>query len=343
MSHHEEQASESGGLLADAMRIACVRIRALIVATVLLAGSAGDGVAKGEGPTSIAAGFGSLWIGMGNGDVLRFDAESGREQARVKGGPTGFVHGLALAHDAVWVVRDRVTRVDPRYNATRDVPNTESATAFGIAAGAGAVWIADDGANEILRIDPDRARLTARVRVPGRAWGVVAGPRTVIVVSVPTHGPVTGPEGTRVLYRLDPKTNELSAPLARVRCDVGVAVGSQAVWTLNACTGVLARRDPQTLKILRQRPMHVLSQTPVLGFGSLWLARRGGTLRVDQTTLRVLAVIPARSVVVAVGAGYVWALDVGGIRRRPSVRKIDPRTNVVVRSPIFVAASAAQR
>ena len=316
-----------------------MRICALIASALLLAANAGDGVAKGEGPTSIAAGFGSLWVGMGNGDVLRFDAESGRQEARLKSGPTGFVHGLAVGYDAVWVVRDRVTRVDPRRNATRDIPKTGSATSFGIAAGAGSVWVSDDGSNEILRIDPDQARLLARIRIPGRAWGVAAGPGNVIVVSVPTKGPVSGPGGARFLRRLDPKTNEVSAPLARLTCDVGVAVGSDAIWTLDACTGILARRDPHTLKLGRQKAMHVLSQTSVLGFGSLWLARRGGTLRVDPTTLRVLADIPARSVTVAVGSGYVWALDVGGARRRPSVRKIDPRTNRVVGSPVFLAAN----
>jgi streptogramin lyase len=320
----------------------CVGICVLVACAVLLAANAGDGVAKGEGPTSLAAGFGSLWVGMGNGDVLRFDAESGRREARLKSEPTGFVHGLVVGYDAVWLVRDRVTRVEPRHNATRDIPKTGSATAFGIAAGAGSVWVADDGANEILRIEPDRVRVLAHIRIPGRARGVAAGPGNVIVVSVPTEGPVSGPGGVRFLRRLDPKTNELSAPLARLTCDVGVAQVSHAIWTLDACTGILTRRDPHTLKVRGQKAVHVLSQAPILGFGSLWLARRGGTLRVDPTTLSVVADIPARSVTVAVGSGYVWALDVGGARRRPSVRKIDPRTNRVVGSPVFLAANSAR-
>lgn len=315
-----------------------MRVSTLIASVVLLATVAGDGAAKGEGPTSIAAGFGSLWVGMGNGEVLRFDAESGRLRGRLKSGPTGFVHGLAVGYGAVWVLRDRVTRVDPRHNVARDIPRTGSTTAFGIAApGAGSVWVADDGSDEILRIDPERGKLIARIRVPGRAWGVAAGPRNVVVVSVPTEGPVSGPQGVRFLRRIDPKTNEVSTPLARTTCDVGVTVGLQAVWTMNACTGNLARRDSHSLKVRRQRAMKMLSQTPVLGFGSLWLARRGGTLRVDPMTLRVLAEIPVRSVAVGVGAGYVWGLDSGGVGRGPSIRRISPRTNRVVGSPILLA------
>jgi hypothetical protein len=314
-----------------------VRVRAVIVVGVVLAVGAGDAAAKGEGPTSFAAGFGSVWVGMGNGDVLRFDAQSGGRQARLRGGPAGFVHALAVGYGAVWVVRDRVVRIDPGHRLTVGIPGTKFGTAFAIAAGAGSVWVADDGANDILRIAPKRAKLIARVDVPGRAWGVAAGRQNVIVIAVPTNGPVNGPEGPRLLRRLNPKTNELSRPLARLTCDAGIAVTSRAVWTLSACTGVLARRDPGTLEVRRERAMHVLSQTPIFAFGSLWLARRGGTLRVDPTTLRVRAVIRARSVVLAVGAGFVWAFDAGGPQRRPALRRIDPRTNRVIGSPIRFA------
>lgn len=303
---------------------------ALLGSFVMLLGAAGDGAAKGFGPTSIAAGFGSAWIGMGNGDVLRIDAALDGDERRLGDTPVGFVHGLVASAGAIWVVRDRVTRVDPRRNTVRDVPGTASASFFSISAGAGAVWVADDGSNTILRIDPKRVRLEARIRVPGRLWGVAAGPGDVIVVSVPTRGPVNGPGGVRLLRRLNPRTNRLSPPIAQLGCDVGIAVGPRTVWTLDACTGTLARRDPSTLRVVRQARITVLSQTPVVGFGSLWLASRGGTLRVDPITLRIRAVIPARSVALAVDSKSVWALDIGGRRRQPAVRKIDPRTNAVV-------------
>jgi virginiamycin B lyase len=305
-----------------------------VLAAIALATVAGDVAAKGEGPTAIAAGFGSLWIGMGNGEVLRFDARSERLEARFKAGPQAFVHALAVGDDALWVLRDRLTRIDARLDHVRDLPRTASPTGFALAAGAGSVWIADDGRNEIVRVDPRLRRVVARVRVPGRAAGVAAGPRGAVVLSVPTSGPITGPDGPRLLRRIDIDNGKLSRPLVRVTCDVGVTVGARAVWTYNACTGVLARRDRRTLAVLRQRAMHVLSQSPAFGFGSLWLARRGGTLRVDPVTLRVVAEIPARSVVVTIGAGYVWAFDAGNPGRRPTIRRIDPRTNRLSGRPI---------
>lgn len=300
----------------------------LLLAVFMVAANAGDGAArsdKGVGPTSLAAGYGSVWIGMGNGDVIRVDGRSGREQARLRVTTTSFVHGIAAAYGAVWALRGGLTRIDPRRNKSRGVRDG-SPTAFTLRVGSGSLWIADDGSNEILRIDPIRERLAARVGVPGRAWGVAAGPKDVVVLSVPGRGPVTGPDGTRFLYRLDPATDRLSPPLARVGCDVGLAVGADAVWSFDSCTGVLARRDSRTLRVVKQVKTGVLSQKPALGFRSVWLASRGGVLRIDPVTLVTVARIPARSLTLAVGGGFVWALD--GLHR--TVRKIDPGTNRVV-------------
>jgi len=300
----------------------------LFLLLVFVAG-VGGAAAKGSGPTSIAVGYGSVWIGTGKGDVLALPTSLVRVRRQLAGGPIGFVHGLTARYGALWILGDRVTRLEPGANVARDVPGTASGSS--ITAGAGAVWV-NDGSNTILRIGPERMRVQARIRVPGRAWGLVAGARTVIVVSVPTPGAVTGPQGVRLLRRLDPKTNHLSPPLARVGCDVGIAVGSYAVWTLDACTGMLARRNPRTLQVERQTPTHVLSQVPVLGFGSIWLASRGGTLRIDPVTLHIRARIPARSLELTVGSGSIWALDTGAGRRPPTIRKIDPTTNRVVKA-----------
>jgi hypothetical protein len=290
---------------------------------------AGDGAArslKGNGPTSIAAAFGSIWIGLGNGEVVRIDARSGREQARFRGPSTAFVRGVVAAYGAVWALRDDVVRIDPRRNVAPDVPRVGSATLSDIQAGAGAIWVVDNGSSEILRIDPKRSDLVARVRALGPAWAVAAGRGGVIVVTGPDHGPVTGPEGPRFLHRLDPRTNELSAPLARVGCEPLVTLGAGVVWTFDFCNGVLARRDPNTLRVVRQTKTGVLSQRPAVGFGSVWLASRGSVRRIDPVTLRVVARIPARSLEVVIGDGYVWALD----NAHFVVRKIDPRTNRVV-------------
>jgi hypothetical protein len=312
-------------------------MRALFVAiaVVLVVFTSAAGVTakelKGDGPTSIAAGFGSVWIGFGSGDIVRLDASSGRRRARFTG--MGFVHGVAAAAGAIWVVGATVTRVDPVTGSKRDVPGLAGADPVEFAAGAGNVWVVDAGSDEILRVDPGRLKIAARVRVPGRAWGVAAEDTEILVLSVPHSGPVTGPAGARLLQRLASRSLRLSAASASLHCDAGMAVGFGAVWTLDACSGSLSRRDSRTLKVERQRKLGVLSQTPALGFGSVWLASRGGVRRIDPRTLRTVAVIRARSLTVIVGDGAVWAFDPA----HDLLRKIDPHTNRVSGTPIVVS------
>jgi streptogramin lyase len=306
--------------------VVCTLAAALVVGAVLLVPSA---VAGGiTGPTTIAFGFGSVWVGLGSGEVVRLDARSGRETARLKGGPTEFVHGLAVGHGALWVLRGRLTRVDPRAGTARDVGGIGSATAFTIAVGKSAVWVADDGANSVMRIDPRRARRVAVIRVPGRAFGLAARGRQVLVVSAPSSGPVTGPGGRRHLHRVDPKTNRLSPPLVELDCDPGIAIGTAAVWTTDPCSGALVRRDPKTLRPSGRIEVPT-SYGITLGFGSVWLVTGNRVLRVDPETLHIRASIAVRGTSAAIGANAVWVLSMGnGIRG--NVTRVDPRTNRVV-------------
>jgi hypothetical protein len=312
------------------VRVLVVLCTVVLVVATCTADVAAKGL-KGDGPTSIAAGFGSVWIGFGSGDIVRFDASSGNPQASISG--IAYVHAITVAFGAIWVVAGGVARVDPATGVTRNVRGLADADLVEVAGGAGALWVVDGGSNEILRIDPRRVKVTARIRVPGRAWGVAAGTHQILVLSVPHRGPVTGPSGTRFLQRLDLRTGRLSAARARLSCDAGMAVGFGAVWTLDACTGSLSRLDARTLRLERQRKLGVLSQTPALGFGSVWLASRGGVRRIDPTTLRTVAVIPARSLTVVVGDAAVWAFDPA----HDMLRKIDPLTNRVVGKPIIIA------
>jgi hypothetical protein len=302
--------------------VRAVSLIALLLILAMTAPEAGAKESKGSGPTSAAAGFGSLWIGFGSGEVVRLDPSTGERLARYRG--AGFVHGLAATAGAIWAISSGgVTRIDPFAGTTRELADAAPADWSEGAAGAGGVWVVDADSNELLRIDPHRLKIAARVRVSGRAWGVAAGTRQVLVLSVPHSGPVTGPAGTRVLRRLDPTSGRFFTARAQLRCDAGMAVGLGAAWTLDSCTGSLSRRDLRTLRVERQQKLRVLSQTPALGFGSIWLASRSGVRRIDPRTLQTVAVIPVHSLTVFVGDAAVWAFD--PVHNR--LNRIDPRTN----------------
>lgn len=282
--------------------------------------------AKGEGPTSIVAAFGSIWIGTGSGAVIRIDARTMRLQRVHRG--RGFVHSLARGYGAVWALQDHVVRIHPKRGQATVLSDTGSATTFELAVGAGAVWVADDGRDVVDRIDPRLTERTATIRIPGRAVGLAAGHEHALVVSVPTRGRVTGPAGIRLLRRLDPHANRVSPPLVRLECDPGIAITRDATWTTDPCAGTLVRRDPKTLAATGARRVGRW-RAPVAGFGSIWLIGQRSVTRVDPETLRVIARIPAGGSVATVGEGAVWLLECWGCDNTV-IHRIDPGANRVV-------------
>jgi streptogramin lyase len=296
----------------------------LLVALTLLDGSASAG--GFTGPVAITAGYGSVWVGLGTGELLEVDPGSAQLRARWLAGnaPYGFVHGLAATAGAVWVAGGNgLERVDPRGRRARRVVFMR--TPFTLVAGAGSLWAARDAQNGLTRVDPRRGRIVATIRVPGRLWGVGAGPVGVVIVRVRTRGPVNGPGGHRVLQRVDLRTNRLSGLGVPLNCDQAIAVGREYVWTSDQCTGRLERRDPRTLRssasltVARDRRL-------VLAFGSVWLVGGGEVVRVDPASMRVTAKVRVRAFTAAPDASALWLLDLGD-GRTGFVRKLDPDTN----------------
>jgi hypothetical protein len=299
----------------------------VLAAAIVVAASrdAAAGPAKGEGPQTIAAAFGSIWVGTGSGAVLRINAKTGDVQAVFRN--TGFVHALAAGFGSIWALQDRVVRIDPRSGRAHELPETGSATTFNLEAGAGAIWVADGGRNAVDRIDPRKSRRVATVRVPGRAWGLAAGRGQVLVVSAPARGPLTGPGGPRELRRIDPATDQLSAPLVRLDCDPLITIARRVIWTVDPCKGKLAARSPETLEATSFRDVPRWG-TPVIGFGSLWVVGSRSLVRLDLNTLRIVARIRVGGASPVVGGGALWLLDYRG-GRGEVIHRIDPHKNRV--------------
>ena len=195
-----------------------------------------------------------------------------------------------------------------------------------LVAAAGDVWAARDP-DRVLRIDGRRGRVVARIRVPGRLWGLGGGPGGVLVQWSPNRSWNMGPAGPRVLRRIDLRTNRLAGRALRIDCDQQVLVTPRAVWTGDQCTRTLTRRDPRTLRPMRSRalPRHSYAR-PLEAFGSLWVAAGDRVLRIHPVTLRVVASIRAGADTIAAGAAAIWVLDAGD-GTVGALRRIDPATN----------------
>ena len=209
-----------------------------------------------------------------------------------------------------------------------EIPVPDDLTAYDIAVGAGAAWVAldegvvDDGGGGVIgRIDPATNEITARIRVERSPYRdqIAATDEAVWVAS-----------GEEIL-RIDPATNEIVARVAiGDRFAAAVAADDTATWVLASSihsddpaqwTGSLVRIDPTSTAIVADIP---LGSFPVgyhdelrLGAGSVWLLGirlldPGGPeygsdlIRVDPATNEIAARIPVGGFHMAVGPKEVW-------------------------------------
>jgi streptogramin lyase len=301
-----------------------VRLYALAAALALLAVSAADArPAKGEGPTSVAVGFGAIWVGTGDGRLLRLDPRTGQVRERLRS--DGHVASVVIASGALWLSDSGlgVVRLEP-YSGP---PSRFVVAAHGpLAVGAGALWAADYGRERVYRIDRRSARVVAAVRVPGRLVSVFAGPAGPFVVYSPTAGPLSGPRGPRLLQRLDPVSARLVARPVPFDCDLTAVVARKVLFTVDFCTWRVARRDPRTLAVLADARAPRTATFAVHAFGSLWISGGSRLVRFDPTTLRVEARLWIRAGVAVRGERRLW------LAGDTTLRALDPRTNRIVRT-----------
>lgn len=231
----------------------------------------------------LASGFGSVWIGgTVNSDVVRLDHDSRRTQARIPAGrrPTGIV----TAAGAVWVV------VSP-----------------------------NDRTSSLLRIDPARNRVTARISMPSvSVWPQLMGDDRALWVLGQEEG-----------VRLDPRRGAITG---RVKWNFGANAFARAfglagdhLW-VRAEDGTLLRFDAHTgARTGQASGPPGPANLAVLPDGGVVVGNEDGTLtRIDGSSGRARwTVRPAvpdvagehgsgrmfRPIVIAGGAAWVLSQD----------------------------------
>ena len=124
-----------------------------------------------------------------------------------------------------------VTRLDPRTARARQRIDPNAGPAA-IAVGADATWIADSGANTVVRVDPTGVLTPIGV---GNGPGAIAiGPGAVWVANT-LAGTVT---------RVDPASRSVMTTIPVGETPTGIAVGAGAVWVANSGDGTVTRIDP---------------------------------------------------------------------------------------------------
>ncbi|MBA3718003.1 MAG: hypothetical protein H0W87_07245 [Actinobacteria bacterium] len=152
----------------------------------------------------------------------------------------------------------------------------------GIAAGFGAVWVANDGGGTLARVDPKTNRVTRRIRVGRGACSVAAGLGFVWVTNYRTGS----------IVRVEPRTFRVrSVKVGAEPFDVLVAAGR--VWATAWGDGRLVELDPEGGHVLRRLDVGHYPAGLAVRAGSIWVGfGRSATsvARIDPRSGRIMQV-----------------------------------------------------
>ena len=108
-----------------------------------------------------------------------------------------------------------------------------------VVSGSDGVWVTDNIAGELLRIDPATGMITHRISLPGSADALADGMGSVWVMD--------RVDGT--VIRVDPATNRVLQTIAVGTAPTGISVGAGAVWVSNGDDATVSKIDPTTTKV----------------------------------------------------------------------------------------------
>lgn len=195
-----------------------------------------------------------------------------------------------------------------------------------MAIGFGSVWVTVAKNNEVVRIDPERNAVQARIPVDKEpCYGIGVGTDRVWVLNCQS----------KTLTRINPKTNKVDLRVP-VKIDSGgegsIAVDERYVWFASdddGHQGTLSQADAKNGRILKR--IHVGKDSAVvkLGFGSVWVisSGEGNVYRVDPAKGKVTKMITVKEGprFSTVAEGSLWVLS----QSDGSVSRIDGQTNNV--------------
>ena len=298
-----------------------------------------------------ASGFSEVACAAGPAKTLleRVDPRTGEvgKEIPLKGLNDAFTQ-VAFGAGSVWVSSgyyemgpapkrgpgDVVFRIDPRTNRVVDRIPVDPPS--GLAFGHGSVWATSAGYGTVSRIDPQRDKVVAKIKVGRGAVDIAADESSGAVWVASGHlpkdyGGYDFPKYSedRNLTRVDPTTNRVVEEIpieAHSQYGGGannVAVGEGAVWVLSG-DGNLLKVDPATNEIaamvsVGDSPSHLA----VYG-GGVWAmvqVKEFRLVRVDPHTMNIVAsedIGPIPKIgtgALAAGGGYVWFSSGEGLAR----------------------------
>ncbi len=266
---------------------------------------------------TLAVGGSTAWVACKEqARIVRISLPAGRKTGTVR--LPSAVIAVTIGYGSVWALDDRSTlyRIDPRgARVTKEIA-LDTAAAYNIWTGAGAIWVADDQGAEVVRVSPSANKVIAHIPVgDGPADMVFAGGNAWVI----THRDNT-------LFRIDGATNDVSR-LATVAggnaAAERLALLAGSIWITGRGMPLL-EVDPDTGATRRSVDIHGTGIDVVATAKALWVPVR--TEAVDRTgfpTMTALRRVTTHGEVttaatargrvdvhgLATGLGAVWFAD----------------------------------
>ena len=272
-----------------------------------------------ERAAAVAYAANSIWVATGyeTGALVRIDPRTNAVVARVN---VGVRPSSALGEaGAVWVVNQGSDNVMRVDPATNKVTATVAVgkTPAQIASGFGSLWVTNSGDGTVSRIDPASLGVVAVRGLGEEPIGIVATPGGVFV---------SDPKGGAIM-RIDPATNSVAQTLVRgVRAATVIADG-QTLWATELNKGeVFQVSTGEDARILRRIPGALTLPGRMLRSGpDLWVtdSKRDEIVAFDVSASepkprRLPA--PEWPMGIAEGGGAIWVTSFKG----EAVLRLDP-------------------
>jgi len=229
----------------------------------------------GNGPTSVAAGEGALWVTNADGTVSRIDAVKKVVVDTIGVGSNP--RGITIGNGFVWVTNSlgsSVSRIDPATDTVvQTVPVGNGPD--GIVYAAESIWVANTGDDTITRIDADSGRPIRTL--PIAATDIAFGSGTLWASQRTAN---------RVV-RIDPSTEKVVHAIRTGNGPAGIAFGAGAAWVTNSLDGTVSRIDPATNSVRATVPTGEGTRAvAVEPDGGVWVSNEfeGTVARIDPRT-----------------------------------------------------------
>jgi YVTN family beta-propeller protein len=232
-------------------------------------------VPVGGVPTGIAASSDAIWVAASDSgasavSVRRVEPEFDNPGPPVRIGNVvpGGPGAVAARGNSIWAAPSSgvLTRLDPTTARIVHQVNPNGGPSA-VALGDGAVWVSDDEANNVTRIDP--TGLLTPIPVGNGPVGVAVGEGGVWVTDSLDD----------TVTRIDPSARAVTATISVGHSPAGVAVGAGSVWVANSGDGTVTRIDPRTNKPLAMIPVGGSPQAIAIANGRAWVTVDAQTIR----------------------------------------------------------------